>query len=107
MKMAIAALAAVALLVAYLALRGSTTDSAEASGEPSVEGTAKATVRGERKLPSVGDKASDGAQASEEHVECKMEPCGGPVCDKCVNENCPIATTGCQSLTDAKDRRLC
>ena len=107
MKIVAAAVAVVALLIGYFALRGSKTDSTENAADQSTEGSAKASARGDRKLPNLGAKAADGPVVQEEHVECKMEPCGGPVCDKCVNENCPIATTGCQSLTDAKDRRLC
>jgi hypothetical protein len=77
MKMVVAALAAVVLIGAILVLRGSK------------------------------EQSNAGAPEQPEHVECNMKPCGGPVCDKCVNENCDGTTSGCQTIADAADRRLC
>ena len=101
-----AALAAVVLLIVVIALRGS---KEEASGGPGAEegdGSGKIVNKVDRDLPHVTEKTADAAPAPEQ-VECKMKPCGGPVCDKCVNENCDVTTTGCQSIADAADRRLC
>ena len=106
MKIAAAALVAVFVLIAYLVFHKSKDDSDEGAADDQNEGSGKGTARTRRNLPHVGDKAAEEAGVPE-HVECKMKPCKGPVCDKCVNENCDPVQAGCQGLTDTAERKLC
>lgn len=106
MKLAAAALVAVFAVIVILVFSRSKSDPDEASAADPKEGLTNADRKSDRQLPHIGDKSADAASGPEP-VECKLKPCAGPVCDKCVNENCDSAQAGCQAITDAADRRLC
>ena len=104
-KMAALLAAVLAVVIAIFVLRSSKekSDDSPAVDATTTSGQDKPAMH--RALPNIGTESVDAT--ANERVECKLVPCAGPVCDKCSTENCPIATAGCQGLTDKADRRLC